>query len=133
MTRLEELQTELSQITARRQETQDEMRAIKAIQRNEYRRQIRARLRDEGFTLKDAIASRAPIADLTEATWYTSAFTPLGEDSLMIFPRDYSTRTTSLEVASKWYRAKVMMIYPGKEDWREIHESDLDKIKGLKK
>lgn len=136
MTRLEELQAELSQIVERQREIQAEMRLIKSIQRNEFRRQIRARLNEEGFTLRDAIEGRAPISDLNEATWYTRALTPLGEGALMIFSRNLEVRTTSLQNAAKLLASriyKMMIVYPGSDGWRDLQEEDFGKIRGLRK
>lgn len=141
MTRLEQLQAELAQISIRQKEIQNEIRIIKADQRNEYRRQIRALLNERGFTLKDAIEGHAGIDDLSQATWYTSAFTPFGEDGIMVYSRDFSTRTTSLENANqidsekkRFGEFRIFALYPsGNGGWRQIHPNDYRKIRGLKK
>lgn len=132
MTRLEQLQAELAQISIRQKEIQNEIRIIKADQRNEYRRQIRALLNERGFTLKDAIEGRVEISDLSEANWYTSAFTPFGENAIMVYSRDFSIRTTSLKNA-KNRTYIIMAIRPGESTWREIFKQDWTKIRGLKK
>lgn len=131
MTRLEELQAELARITIRQKEIRSEMRLIKSEQRNQYRRQIRALLNERGFTLKDAIDGRAGINSISQAIWYTSALTPFGESALMVFSRD-SDSTDSLARA-RFRGYQIMAIRPGENNWRTVHPSEYEKIRGIKK